>query len=310
MFGAEYGIYSKTKRFYQNLSLPLDKPLRFLYTIFMKEQTVPNMEQIIDMPADTPAPMVERAFQLLDLLMVSEEGQILSDLARTLNMSKGSMHRLLKTLEACGVVAVREERLYVLGPRIYKIAAYVRGTGLRRLALPAMQRLAAHVGETVFLGRIEQDEVSVIEAVEAGSGHLFPHVTVPRGARMPLVVGAVGRVVLASWTEERRCAWLRTHPLPRFTEHSITDSQQFLAVVEETVRSGLGIDHEEYLTGVNAVAVPIIGPENSLIALLCILGFSSHFNNDVLYAAAQQLQTEAILISRSLLQPSHGTKQW
>lgn len=258
------------------------------------------MEQVIDSSADTPAPMVERAFQLLDLLMVSEEGQILSDLARTLNMSKGSMHRLLKTLEACGVVAVREERFYVLGPRIYKIAAYVRSTGLRRLALPAMQRLAAYVGETVFLGRIEQDEVNVIEAVEAGSGHLFPHVTVPRGTRMPLVVGASGRVVLASWSEERRHVWLRTHPLARFTERSITDPYQFLALVEETTCTGLGIDHEEYLTGVNAVAVPIVGPESSLIALLCILGFSSHFDGDVLREAGQHLKAEAALISLAL----------
>src|SRR5579875_3357714 len=116
---------------------------------------------------DVPAPMVERAFQLLDVLMVSDEGLALSDLARSLNMSKGSMHRLLKTLEHCGVVELHEEHLYVLGPRIYKLASYVRGAGLRRLALPAMQRLVTAVGETTFLGRVEQDSVHVLESLEA-----------------------------------------------------------------------------------------------------------------------------------------------
>lgn len=71
---------------------------------------------------------------------------------------------------------------------------------------------------------------------------------------MPLLVGACGHLVLANWSLERRQAWLRKHPLPRFTEHSLTDPERFLAAVEITVSNGFAIDHEEYLTGVNAVA--------------------------------------------------------
>jgi IclR family transcriptional regulator, acetate operon repressor len=266
-----------------------------------KEQTDRTMEQQTNEASfDAPAPMVERAFQLLDLLMVSDEGLALSDLARSLNMSKGSMHRLLKTLEYCGVVELHEERLYVLGPRIYKLASYVRGTGLRRLALPAMQRLVTAIGETIFLGRVEQDSVHVLESLEADAEHLFPHVSVPRGTRIPLLAGACGRLVLASWPLERRLAWLRKHPLPRFTEHSLTDSERFLTAVETTASSGLAVDHEEYLTGVNAVAVPIHGPEQSLVALLCVLGFASHFDDEAVQQAGRQLRAEAERISRSL----------
>lgn len=248
---------------------------------------------------DVPAPMVERAFQLLDVLMVSEEGLALSDLARALNMSKGSMHRLLKTLEHCGVVDLHEERFYVLGPRVYKLASYVRGAGLRRLALPAMQRLVTAIGETIFLGRIEQDSIHVLESLEAGGEHLFPHVSVPRGTRVPLLAGACGRLVFASWSLERRQVWLRKHALPRFTEHSLTDPEQFLADVETITNTGLAIDHEEYLTGVNAIAVPIHGPEQSLVALLCVLGFASHFDDEVMQHAGWLLKAEAENISRS-----------
>lgn len=244
--------------------------------------------------------MVERAFQLLDVLMVSEEGLALSDLARSLKMSKGSMHRLLKTLEHCGVVELHEERLYVLGPRVYKLASYVRGTGLRRLALPAMQRLVTAFGETVFLGRVEQENIHVLESLEAGGEHLFPHVSVPRGTRVPLLAGACGHLVLASWSFERRQAWLRKHPLPRFTEHSLTDPEQLLAAVERTESNGFAIDHEAYLTGVNAIAVPIHGREQALVALLCVLGFASHFDDKALQQAGALLKMEAETISRSL----------
>lgn len=266
----------------------------------MEKHIIHTIEQSGEGVLDAPVPMVERAFQLLDLLMASDNGLTLSDLARTLSMSKGSMHRLLKTLENCGVIELRDNRLYVLGPRIYKLATFVRGTGIRRLALPAMQRLASHVGETTFLGRFEQEEVHVIESVEAGGQHLFPHVSVPRGTHIPLPAGASARIVLASWPIERVRAWLRTHPLPRYTEHSITDPEQFLNTIEEVARTGFAFDNEEYLIGVNAVAVPIYGPERSLLAQLCMLGFAAHFNGETLLSAGQQLQEEAATIARAL----------
>jgi DNA-binding IclR family transcriptional regulator len=93
---------------------------------------------------------------------------------------------------------------------------------------------------------------------------------------------------------------LRKHPLPRFTEHSLTDPERFLVSVETTAVSGLAIDHEEYLTGVNAVAVPISGLEHSLIGLLCVLGFASHFDDEAMQCAGELLKAEAESISRSL----------
>jgi DNA-binding IclR family transcriptional regulator len=249
---------------------------------------------------DAPSSMVERAFQLLDLLTVADDGLALSELARALKMSKGSMYRLLKTLEHCGAVEQHEEHSYVLGPRIYKLATFVRGTGLRRLALPAMQRLVTHIGETIFLGRIEQESVHIIESVEAGGEHLYPHVSVPRRTRLPLLAGAIGPLVLADWPVEQRQTWLQKHVLPRYTEHSIIDADRFLKIIEEVARTGVCMDREEYLTGVNAVAVPITGPEKSLVALLCTLGFASHFDEEAMQHAGELLKAEAEIISRSL----------
>ncbi len=71
-------------------------------------------------------------------------------------------------------------------------------------------------------------------------------------------------------------------------------------MIEEVATSGLAIDHGEYLTGVNAVAVPITGPENSLVALLCALGLASHFDDEVMRQAGEWLKAEAENISRTL----------
>lgn len=248
-----------------------------------------------------PAPMVERAFRLLELLSSSEEGLILSDLARILNMSKGSVHGLLKTLESSGAIEQIEDRRYVLGPRIYDLAqAYIQRAGLRRYALPAMRRLAANVSETVFLGRIEQNGVRIIECIVDEGEQTSLHITAPRGTRVHLLAAAAAPFVLASWSIEQREEYLRTHPLPRFTEHSITNPQQFLARVDEAIHAGVSTDHEEYLAGVNAVATPIYGAGGRLVALLWIVGFASRFSEEALERAARELRIEAEAISRAL----------
>jgi IclR family KDG regulon transcriptional repressor len=247
------------------------------------------------------APMVERAFRLLDLLSFSEEGLTLSDLARLLGMSKGSVHGLLKTLESNRVVEQIEDRHYILGPRIFELAqAYGQRPDLRRFALPVMRRLAASIGQTVFLGRVEEDRIRILECVEDEQGPPSLRISARRGGRIPLLAGATARVVLATWPQAKREAFLRSQPLPVFTERSITDADRFLSAIEETARTGIGEDHEEYLTGVNAIAVPIYGTADLLVALLWVAGFASDFGDEAMQHARQQLRKEAETISRSL----------
>jgi IclR family acetate operon transcriptional repressor len=290
------------------------------HTVLMVEQQVRHTEHTAALhgAGPAPAPMVERAFRLLDLLSVSEEGLTLSDLARALEMSKGSIHGLLKTLEQSAAIEQTEDRRYVLGPHIYDLAqAYVQHAGLRRFALPAMRRLAASIGETIFLGRVEHvargtngmrrgkiyhpdQALRIIECVEAEGVEPSLHISAARGTCVHLLAGATGRLILANWPVAQREEFLRVHPLPRFTEHSIIDPQRFLAAVDEAGRTGIGVDHEEYLIGVNAVAAPIYGPGRTLVALLWVAGFTSRFDDEAMHYAGQQLRTEAAAISQSL----------
>ena len=271
----------------------------------MKEPSVQDSEPRPRRPvageSSSAAPMVERAFQLFEVLATSETGYSLSELARRLGMSKGSAHGLLKTLEGARAVEVDGERRYVLGPRMYELAqAYIRRSGLRRVAMPAMRRLAASSSETVFLGQVESDGVRIVERVEESGEQSTLRVSARRGALVHLLAGATGRVVLASWPVERRQEYLSSHSLPHFTQHSITEREAFLAAVEQTARTGLGEDHEEYLAGINAVAAGIRGLGGELIALIWIVGFSTRFAGDQLKRAGEALLNETRAISAAV----------
>lgn len=275
----------------------------------MKEQSVRYEEQhktreTSDSTLTVPAPMVERAFRLLDVVSISEEGLTLSDLARSLNMSKSSIHGLLKTLESNGAIEQMEDRRFVLGPRIYDLAqAYTQRAGLRHFALPVMHRLATLTGETVCLGRVEQKGVRIIDWVVDEGEQAGLHIAIRRGMRIPLLAGAFGAFVLASLPLAQRENYLLSHPLTRFTEQSIIDPQQFLARIEEVVHAGVSLDYGEYLDGVTTVAAPIYGSRNALEAFLWIVGFTTRFKDEILARASEELRVEAKTISQAL-----GTK--
>lgn len=246
-------------------------------------------------------PMVERTFRLLDILSASEEGLTFSELARALAISKGSLHGLLKSLERLRVVEQVEGRRYLLGPRVYDLAlSYSERAGLRRAALPGMRRLASAIGETVFLGRVEGNSVRVIARCEAESDPAALHISAAPGAHVPLLAAALARVILASWPSARREDYLRAHPLPHYTGQSATDPDAFLASVAEAGQTGVGMDHQEYLAGVNAVAAPIVGLGGSLAGVLWVVGFATRLDDEAMRRAGELLRAEAEAIAREL----------
>ena len=249
--------------------------------------------------------MVERAFRLLSLVSIESEGLTLSELARALDMSKGSLHGLLRTLEAVGAVAQTSQRRYVLGARIFELSqASSAQADLRRLAAPVIRRLASDLGETIMLGRVEAEGVRILELAEAPLERPELRCAAPPGTRIHLLAGATGRLVVAHWPESRRAAFRAGGPLQHFTPRSITDPVAFLEAADEAVRVGYGVDDcEEYLDGMNAVAAPIYGPGGDLLALIWSLGFSARFKRERLIAAGERLRVEAAKLSQMLGAP-------
>lgn len=251
--------------------------------------------------------MVERAFRLLALVSAEAEGLSLSELARALEMSKGSLHGLLRTLESVGAVAPTAKRRYVLGARIAELAqARAQRVDLRRLALPTMRRLASDLRETILLGRVEADGVRILERAEAPLERPELRIAAPAGMRVHLLAGATGRVVAAHWPASRREAFRAGGALHRFTPQTITDPAAFLEAAEEAARVGYGIEREEYLEGVNAVAAPIFGPGGDLLALIWAIGFSARFRGERLIAAGERLRAEAAKLSQTLGAPERS----
>ncbi len=249
-------------------------------------------------PRAARVPAVYKAFRLLETVSGSEKPLGVSELARKLQMGKSTVHGLVTTLEALGVLESVPGKRYAIGPLLRVLAAgAAQQPDLRRMARPALERLAEDTELTTFLGIPADSHVTIVDIV-----HGTPTLAISAqvGTTIPLLAGAVGKVVLASWESERRRSFLHETTLPAFTPQSIVSPDGYERAVAETLARGAAIDCDEYVDGVRAAAAPINGPEQRLLAVLWVAGFSRHIDDGRLDRVAAHVQREASQISERL----------
>jgi len=251
----------------------------------------------VERPALVPA--VDKAFRLLDALSESSEPLGVSQLARTLGLGKSTVHGLVTTLETLGIIEPSNgSKRYRLGPGLYALASRSASQrDLRDLARPALERLAAVTEQTSFLGVPSDDHVTILDLVH---GRPTMSISAPIGSAIPLLAGAVGKAIVAAWSEQRRTEFLSATRLPAFTANSIRDTAQYKEAIGTVLADGAAIDIDEYVDGMRAAAAPIVGQGGQLAAVLWVAGFSRHVDRERLAGIAREVAKEAAQISRLL----------
>ncbi len=244
------------------------------------------------------APSVKKAFRILRAVSDSPVGLGVSELAKELRIGKSTVHGVTSALEELGVL-VRDplRKKYSLGYTLLELGrrAYAR-MELKDVVRKPMERLAEKIGESVFVGILNGDHVTVLDVVESQNEM---KITSPPGTRLPLLAGATGRIFLAQLEEMKAREIVQKMGLVCYTPKSVVDPKRFLKDVEETKKRGYTIDDGEYLPGVRAVAAPIrSGPYPP--AAIWVVGFSSSLSDQKLDNVISEIQTAAQEIGHSI----------
>jgi DNA-binding IclR family transcriptional regulator len=91
------------------------------------------------------------------------------------------------------------------------------------------------------------------------------------GARLPVHTTAMGKAILAHWSEKEVDSWLAHRVLARYTANTITSASQMKACLDEVRKAGIAYAHEEYAEGVFAIGACILGSRNEPIGALSVL---------------------------------------
>jgi IclR family acetate operon transcriptional repressor len=219
-----------------------------------------------DAPPSGGVQSLERAFGLLEE-MADAGGEIgLSELSGRSGLPLPTIHRLVRTLVACGYVRQQPNRRYALGPRLIRL-----GEGASRLlgtwARPHLARLVEETGETANMALLDGDEVVYVAQVPSRhSVRMFTEV----GRRVLPHATGVGKALLAHVPEEEVRALLARTGMPAATDRTLTRPEDFLAALGRVREAGYATDDNEQEVGVRCIAVLV--PDAPTAAAVSISG--------------------------------------
>ncbi|WP_172805663.1 IclR family transcriptional regulator [Brachybacterium avium] len=245
-----------------------------------------------------------RAVTVLKEISHSTEPSSLSDLARSVQLSKPAVYNLLKTLEIEGLVRKSPDARYSLDWGMYELGtAVLRGVDVTRVARLHLDRLAARTGEAVLLAII--DDGSVLYVDRGQSDEAFSMVA-NVGRRSPLHSNASGKVLLAG-QDPAFLDRLLEEPLQRSTPQTIVDPAALLDELERVRQQGYALCSQEQELGLSSVSVPIRDHTGSVHAALTVAGPSARVEHRAELDLADLLRTEAQEISDQLGAPRGET---
>src|ERR1700733_11585770 len=180
---------------------------------------------------------VRNAARLLKVFRSRESDLGVSELARRLGLGKSTVHRILTTLAAEGLIEQNPRTGgYRLGIVMFELGEAVRvHLDLHAAVGQVLGELRAQTGESSQVGVLDGHEVVYVDRLEsAHSLRLFTET----GRRVPVHCTSSGKVLLAHLPEARRHAVLRAIPLTALTPHTITDRDRFAAELARVRRRG------------------------------------------------------------------------
>lgn len=226
------------------------------------------------MTSDYHVKSVEKACLLMDIVSEYPQGIAITELAQQAGMYKSTAHRLLSTLIQSGYIEQDiQTSKYKLGYRLLDLGMRLLSSiDLRREAQPYLQELANISNEVVHLALLDQGEIVYVEKVES-QNTIRMHSRI--GKRVPVHATGLGKAILAFLPESETVTILDKYGMVRLTEHTITDKQAFLDILDQTRKLGYATDVEENELGVCCVAAPILDSNGRAVAGCSVSGPAS-----------------------------------
>ncbi|SLN45124.1 Acetate operon repressor [Falsiruegeria litorea R37] len=192
-----------------------------------------------------------------------------ADLIDTIGLPKPTIHRLLQTAEAEGFLQRDlDGRSFGPGDRLRALAVNTMSSErIRTARLAIMKAAAEEIGETINLATPDREGMTYLDRVETK----WPlRIQLPIGTQVPFHCTASGKMYLSSLRSTTLNGVLSAKPLEKLTERTTTDPELLRQELAESRERGYSQDNEEFMTGMAAIAVPILDSQGRMLATLSV----------------------------------------
>lgn len=224
-------------------------------------------------PANVPpkpsVQVLERMFQLIDVLASREEAISLKEISEKTGLHPSTTHRILNDLTIGRFVDRPEAGSYRLGMRLLELGNLVKARlSVRDAAMAPMRQLHRLIQQPVNLSVRQGDEIVYIERTYSERSGM--QVVRAIGGHAPLHLTSTGKLFLAADDPQRVRAYATRTGLPGHTRNSITQLPLLERELGRARQHGIAHDNEELELGVRCMAAGVFDDQGQLVAGLSI----------------------------------------
>lgn len=239
---------------------------------------------------------VAKALAVLDLVAAQGGPVRFTDLLAHSPYPKATLHRLIQTLLAQGMLAYDATRqTYAPGLRLVQLAHSAWATSsLAPIARTHLERLAAETGETVHLAQLDGGMVLYVDKLNAAK----PVEMFSQAGRVgPAHCTGVGKAMLAHLPAPALDAALDRQSWHRFTPTTITGPDAMRAALAQIRACGFALDNQEHEAGIICCAAPVLSAAGGVIGALSVTASTARRDLADLAAMAPQIRATAAAIA-------------
>ena len=213
------------------------------------------------------------------------------ELSQELDIPKPTIHRLIQNLVDEGFVTIDIGGGIIPGKRVRNLGVELWQQRLffneRQMIL---QKLVDELKETCGIG--VPYHMNMIYTNRAQTT-LPIQIYLPVGAKSPMWCTATGKLYLSQLPSASREKILQNLSLDKFTKNTITDIDKLNAELDRIAETGIGIDNEEFISEMVAIAVPIRDRKSRYLASLYLHAPTIRVSLDGLLTYVPRLQKAA-----------------
>jgi IclR family transcriptional regulator, pca regulon regulatory protein len=239
---------------------------------------------------------LSRGLRVLESFNEGSAQMTLSEIARLAAMSPAAARRSLRTLVALGYVR-NVDRYYLLGARVLSLgSAYLRSAGIESMLMPELRRLVDVFGDTAGIAVLADTSIIYV------AHHCMPRGMRPvagPGVMYPAYATSLGRVLLASLSDQEIDQYFLSARFEKFTKLTETNPKRLRTILRQVRKDGYATVVDQLFYGVTSLTVPIADGAGRAIAALNTSAYTGQMSvESLIQSRLLELRKSALELQR------------
>ena len=229
---------------------------------------------------------VDRALRIIEFLAENPTGAGITEISKSLGLSKGTVHRLISTLkERDFAYQSSNTELYRLSYKIlYLYNCISNNIDMFKVSRPIIRKFADKVDATVHLATLDEKRSNIvyIDRIEPMNSQK-PFVMSSRvGKKAPCYCTAAGKMLLSQYSDDEIRDIMKDEEYKTYTDKTIKNIDEFLEEIHKVRKQGYALDENEYDHGIICISIPIYNSNGKIDFAMSVTGL-------ILYTKAEEL---------------------